>query len=190
MEENAEGFWGIGPNSPAIDAAGAAYAALPQFDGIEGIDVNILLDVMGQDRPASISEKDLGANEYPHLNGIQALATEENTGPDYNTSTLTDVKKSKIILVEDLMEIPTNPISGQLNLSINSVEISMLKIDLYNLEGKWLRNLMDSDRFIGRQTITQNMEDLPAGTYTVYARAQNAKNGIVRIQSLKLVKTR
>ena len=60
LERNSEGFFGIMPMSPTIDAAQPGYALLPQFEGMDSIDAEILFDIMGQDRPVVVAEKDLG----------------------------------------------------------------------------------------------------------------------------------
>lgn len=91
LEENGDGFFGLAAGSPAIDAALPGFAALPQFFGMEPIDTDILFDLMNQPRPAAVVEKDLGASEFPHTVAISPIATEENTGPDYNTSILPSV---------------------------------------------------------------------------------------------------
>ncbi len=88
LEENSAGFFGLAESSPAINTAKSGYADLPQFEGMDPIDANIRFDLMGQERPQAIEERDLGCNEYPHNVLIQPIATEESTGPTYNTSVL------------------------------------------------------------------------------------------------------
>ena len=90
---NSAGFYGLSHESPCIDAALPGYMEMPQFQGIEDLDVAILFDLMGQQRPEEIVLKDLGCNEFPHEVPIGPKATEENTGPTYNSSIISNVKK-------------------------------------------------------------------------------------------------
>ena len=80
--ENSAGYFGLSSDSPAIDAAQAGYPAIPEYPGLE-YDHQIELDLMKQQRPAAITEKDLGCSEYPQDVLIKPIATENNTGPSY-----------------------------------------------------------------------------------------------------------
>lgn len=82
LVENGEGYVGLSSDSPAIDAAQEGYPAIPIYTGLE-FDNEIALDLMKQQRPAAITDKDLGCSEYPHDMLIRPHATEDNTGPSY-----------------------------------------------------------------------------------------------------------
>ena len=146
LEVNSEGFFGLAESSPVIDAALPGFALLPQFEGIADIDSDILFDLMGQGRPASIEEKDLGCNEYPHNILIQPIATEKNTGPSYNTSSTTQVKSNSLI-VKDLISVNPNPVSGQIKITLNSKNIADITIDIFDLQGRKNRTILDSISF-------------------------------------------
>ncbi|MFK7905544.1 MAG: chondroitinase-B domain-containing protein [Chitinophagales bacterium] len=104
LEENSAGFFGLSENSPAINTALPGYADLPQFEGMDPVDANVRFDLMGQERPQSIEERDMGCNEYPHNVLIRPIATEANTGPTYNTSLLpselSDYGSGEVIITE------------------------------------------------------------------------------------------
>jgi len=187
LVENSEGFFGLGEMSPAINAAQTGYALLPQFEGMDVIDSEMLFDLMGQDRPALIAEKDLGANEYPHNTLIQPIATEENTGPSYNTSTLTEVK-NKTLIVTDLIQITPNPVSSQINMTIQSERPADITIDLFDLDGRKINTLTKKRSFSGQISLSKNLENLSPGTYTIHARSQDPKGGAERIQTIKFIK--
>jgi len=186
LVENSEGFFGLAQSSPAINAALPGYAALPQFDGMEEIDTEILFDLMGQDRPSSIAEKDLGCNEYPHNISIQPIATEENTGPSYNTSIISGLQ-SKGLIVNDLIKVSPNPVSNQVNINVYSKHRADLKIDLLDLEGRKIATLARKTSFSGNITLSENLENLPSGVYTIHATSQDHQ-GIGRIQAVKFIK--
>ncbi len=186
---NSEGFFGLAQNSPAINVALPGYALLPQFDGMDDIDTDIMFDLMGQNRPATITEKDLGSNEYPHNILIQPLATEENTGPSYNTSMTTGVQNNTVI-VKDLIKINPNPVSDQLNLTIQSKRNVNLSVDIFNLEGRNISNVAEETNFTGQITLSKDIKDLPAGPYVIRAISRGQKDSVNRIQSIKFIKTR
>lgn len=188
LVENSAGFFGLSENSPALDAAQPGFAALPQFEGIDEIDTEILLDLMGQNRSAVIEEKDLGCNEYPHSVLIQPLATEENTGPSYNTSVTTNVK-DHAIFVQDLVELSPNPVSDVLKIRVSSSLKINLRVDLFNPEGKRIDTLATRKDFSGKITLAEDVGALPAGLYTIRATSKD-RQGVERIQSLKFIKSK
>jgi len=82
LEVNTNGYFGLAPTSPAIDAAESGYPSLPNFSGL-ALDNQMIYDLVRQLRPSEINLKDLGCSEFPHNQPIQPIATEENTGPFY-----------------------------------------------------------------------------------------------------------
>ncbi len=188
LEKNGQGFFGLSQNSPAIDAAQQGYDLLPLFDGIDSIDAEILFDLMRQHRPAVIGEKDLGSNEYPHNKIIQPIATEENTGPDYNTSTTTSVHDIAS-MVDDLIKIHPNPVANQLRININSREKANLRLYIYNNEGRMIRTITQKTVLPGKTVISSNIEDLPSGFYSIRATCIDLHKGVKRIQTVKFIKS-
>ncbi len=185
--ENSEGFFGLASSSPAINAAMPGYVCLPQFAGIDDIDTEILFDLMGQDRPASIGDKDLGCNEYPHNVLIQPIATEENTGPSYNTSSVSGVTNNMSI-VKDLIHIFPNPASDQVNITFEMNGSADVTIDILDFRGIQVSVVAEEIGFAGSKTITHQLEDIPAGLYTV--RAISFTRGTLTgvIQNIKFIR--
>ena len=190
LEANSEGFFGLTQSSPAINAVQAGFALLPDFEGIEDIDIEILFDLMGQDRPTLIEEKDLGCFEFPHATLIRPIATEENTGPSYNTSTATSVENKLHVVVNDLIKIHPNPASNQLNLEINIINKADLSIDIFNAEGKIIDTISEKNMLPDNITFSKKIEDLPAGLYTIRARIRDLRKGTERIQTIKFIKSK
>ncbi len=87
---NTGGYYQIIDTSPAINNAASGYPAIPGFEGL-AYDSLVLLDLMGQERSASIDLKDIGSVEYTANLLVKPHATVENTGPfylgdEYNTA--------------------------------------------------------------------------------------------------------
>ncbi len=189
LEENSEGYFGLSQNSPAIDAAQEGYAFLPDFMDIENIDTELLFDLMEQNRPTSIEEKDLGSNEYPHSVVISPIATEENTGPDYNTS-ITLSSLSEIPKLNNFIKVQPNPVSDLLNFEITVENRAQLKIDIINSEGRVVDTISEQTVLPGKMNFSKNLSNLPAGIYNIIATSRtNQKNQEV-MQMIKLVKIR
>lgn len=189
LTENSQGFWGLSENSTGINAAQPGYKLLPEFEGIAAIDAEISFDLMGQNRPSEIAEKDLGCNEFPHTILIQPFATEDNTGPIYNMPMTTSVSNNTLI-VEDFIQIHPNPVGNQLHLTIHSPSTIELSVVLYNLAGKNIATVAVDTNFLGDRTISKNITTLPAGTYTVQAIGRDRQEGVKRVQTIKFVKAK
>lgn len=187
LVENSEGFFGLAQSSPAIDAAQTGYALIPQFDGVEGIDSEIVFDLMGQNRPVVVGDKDLGCNEYPHNILIRPIATEENTGPGYNTSMVTDVKQY-VTIVKDLIRVFPNPASNRVMVVLESKDQADVVIEMLDAEGKKIRTVSRELNFSGKKTITQQLDGLPAGTYSILATSRIKGTLEERIQSIQFIK--
>ena len=87
--ENMEGFFQPESNSPVIAAAGDGYPAVPLFAGMD-YDNEILLDLMQEQRPVSITDRAIGASEFSSTVTVQPYANELNTGPSYLFDNLVD----------------------------------------------------------------------------------------------------
>ena len=79
---NADGYYGLSSNSPAIDASNASYPVIPVIAGINQDSV-IAIDIQGQARPSSRTLKDIGCDEYSATEIINHPPTACNTGPNY-----------------------------------------------------------------------------------------------------------
>lgn len=185
--ENSASFFGLVESSPAINAAEAGFATLPQFSGMITIDTALSFDLMGQERPQSIDEKDLGCNEYPHSILIQPIATEENTGPSYNTSTISNIRGNSIVLTE-LIELSPNPASGEILISIKAEFSSPLQIELLDLQGRKIRTIERLNRTALPENISHQIGDLTPGLYILYASSKDRETGQLKIQSIKFKK--
>jgi len=189
LESNSEGFFGLSSTSPAINAAQSSYTLLPQFEGIEEIDSEILFDLMGQNRPLMTEEKDLGCSEYPQDILISPIATEENTGPSYNTSILMSLQNTSEINIPQI-EISPNPVSELLNITIDSQHKDYFKLEIYNLEGQRLDSISERTILPGKTIISEDIKHLPNGVYMLHVLNQNIRKEGKGNQVVKFVKSK
>ncbi len=187
LAENEQGFFAIAEGSPAIDAALPGYAELPLFSGVEDIDSEILFDLMQQDRPATISEKDLGCNEHPHNTLIQPIATEENTGPSYNTSVINSLKNN-LQLVDHLFKISPNPVVNELLISLSNENSTDLQIEIFDKRGRKVSSFFPTSIASGQESISIGLGHLPAGTYSIAGTSRVGRAGSVLRQVILFVK--
>ncbi|MFK8105210.1 MAG: chondroitinase-B domain-containing protein [Saprospiraceae bacterium] len=187
LTANGEGFFGLSASSPAINSAMSGYALLPQFEGMELIDSDILFDLMEQGRPATVEDKDLGCSEFPHDVLIQPIATEANTGPSYSTDIINSINEHKPFL-KNLIKLSPNPATDIVELTILLEAAAYIKIDILDLSGKTITNIFNGRMPAGKKYISQALDTLPSGVYTVIARRKDIQNGIENIQTIKLVK--
>lgn len=185
--QNDEGYYGLDPNSPAIDAAQAGYAPLPQFEGMDPIDVDISSDLMGQERPTNVEEKDLGCNEFPHAVTIQPIATEQNTGPHYNMG-MVNTEDASSTFIDNLIQISPNPAFDQMTIKLNIEAASDIRIDIIDSHGRKVKSILDEWVTSGEKVISQNVEGLAAGVYTMRASKRTPHDGVEKLQILKFIK--
>ncbi len=187
LVKNSVGYFGLAQNSPAINAAVSDYPLLPQFDGIAEIDSDIKFDLMGQNRPSTIAEKDLGCNEYPHEVLIQPIATEANTGPSYTNPMVTSTNHHAVT-IENFIQLSPNPVSNQLNIRVNSLKKIDLDITVYNITGREVDTFAVQKDFLGERMLSTDVTHLPAGVYSLQARGCIKQSNIEQVQTIKFIK--
>ena len=79
---NANNFFGLSSNSPAIDAASASYPAIPDLPNLDD-DFSLLLDISRQARPASVTFKDVGCDEFTTGSALNRPLALSDVGPSY-----------------------------------------------------------------------------------------------------------
>ncbi len=186
--QNSEGFFELSTSSPAIDAAQVGYDLLPQFPGMYTVDTEITSDIMKENRPEIISEKDLGCSEFPHISLVQPIATEENTGPYYNTSTITSVQNT--IPVTASLKLSPNPVSSQLRVTMNIEEKGNLLMEIFNIKGQKVADFSKKNIRPGKVTFSKNLCQLVNGFYTIQTTQRNSQGKIISIQTAKFIKNK
>ena len=166
--------------SPALDAAVAGYANLPQYPGMATIDTAVMFDLLGQSRPEAVMERDLGATEFPYSGPIRPIATEENTGPSYNSSEL-PVSVNTPQVVNDALSVAPNPTTRDLTLTVKGRNVT---VDLLDARGSWLRRLGHKLNAETDITIQCSLADLSAGIYLLRATGHDGQQAWIQTQKV------
>jgi hypothetical protein len=156
---NSEGFYELEENSTAIDSAQGGYPAIPVYNDLD-IDHDILLDIMQEQRPETITLKDIGCDEYNTQIAVMPYATEANTGPFY-------IHEHKYVMLQMTNNgegsVDFDPVSGvyeldtEVTLTANPDKYEIFKLWEGDLTGNTnpVTLLMD-----GSKKITANFESL------------------------------
>ena len=166
LEENNGGFFSIGADSPAINGSSGRFKPFPQYEGMDPVDTNVDLDIMKEARPTDNTIKDLGCSEYPHDMPIQPFATEENTGPDYNTSVTTSTNEEELT-GPLLVNVYPNPAREIVDVTIVADVSLDLRVDLLHIDGRLIRSIYQENSFSGEIKVSENIDTLSQGTYLV-----------------------
>jgi hypothetical protein len=118
-----------------------------------------------------------------HLEGT--IATEQNTGPDYYTVNNIHVNSP---FVDNLIKVSPNPAADHVLITINIGEASDVKVEVFDLQGKKVMNLVNESIPAGDTTIARELEPLAAGAYTIHASNRDTSDGIEKMQIVKLIK--
>lgn len=98
---NSDGYLGISSASPAINASSTNYPAILDIAGADD-DPNILLDISGQSRPTTVSQKDVGCDEYSTGTTVIRPLTLSDVGPSYLGGPVNQGKLSQTITFPSL----------------------------------------------------------------------------------------
>jgi hypothetical protein len=79
---NADGYFGLASNSPAIDASSTNYPAVLDIANVDD-DPSLLLDISRQTRPANRALKDLGCDEFTTGSISNRPLSLSDVGPSY-----------------------------------------------------------------------------------------------------------
>ena len=168
-DENGGTLLGLDSNSPAINAAVSGYPSLPNYEGIDSIDTEIERDLMGQVRPTADFEKDLGSNEHPHNIAIQPIATEENTGPDYDSDSSTSVQETTFSTTP-IIKLKSTISLDYLTLDANSEGPSKLELHIITRDSQLVQQSLH--QINSTTSLSLDIRDLPSGHYFIKALRQ------------------
>lgn len=167
---NTPGFYQLSESSTeAIDNSVDNADHFP-FMPIEQVtyDNTNAMDILLSNRDTSNNMKDIGAQEYSATAIVQPHVTAENTGPSY-------FHEDPALDIVDFEELPTqkfsiypNPaINDYINFSFNIEEESKVRVDVYDISGKKVSSLINTNFEAGNHTFS-NQLNFEAGLYLLH----------------------
>lgn len=66
-----------------------------------------------------------------------------------------------------------NPVQHTMSIAINQPEASIVQIDLFQIDGRWVKKMADKMIQAGKQTIRVSLDGVPKGTYLCKVTAKN-----------------
>jgi len=160
---NTDGHYGLSSESPAIDESSSTYPAILNIQSIDD-DPDIMLDISGQSRPAVITLKDAGCDEYTSGRGTNKPLLLSDVGPFYLRGPVTDV--GKVSSDQIGFDIYPNPASETVNISFEQYEASEINVVIYNMIGEQVKNLTISGDWLQSSSDQSfNVSDLKEGMY-------------------------
>jgi hypothetical protein len=162
---NSDGYYGLSSTSPAIDASVSGYPAILDIPGIDD-DPSILFDISRQARPATITLKDVGCDEFTigPITNRPLLVTD--VGPSYLGGPVTFV--NNMTSENPMFIIYPNPASETVNIKYDLNETSDIQIVIYNMLGQQAKSLKSvKNQEPGRYDQSYGISDLREGLYLV-----------------------
>ncbi|GAA3608093.1 chondroitinase-B domain-containing protein [Flavivirga amylovorans] len=166
LSVNVDGYSELSSSSiPALNAAQSGYTPLlniPDDSGNNMIDSNIDFDIVLNNRPVTVTSRDIGAFEYSAgAKTIKLFVTAANTGPSYlqtlSTTTIDAINTSKLKLFP-------NPANTTLNLGV-SKKHNILSAKVYDSTGHLVLEVGDFKMIHQAKTI--DVARLTPGIYFV-----------------------
>jgi hypothetical protein len=156
---NADGYYGLTATSTAIGTASSSYPALLNIPGID----TLMLDIKGQNRPASKLLKDVGCEQFTSGVITNRPLKLTDVGPSYLKS-ISKVDQ----LAQDLInfEVIPNPSSNSFTANYNLSKSMKVTLDIYNLSGMTVKSL-NENQVAGNYKKNIDISTLTSGVYFV-----------------------
>ncbi len=168
---NPDGFYGLTATSPAIDAASAGYPAIMDIANVDD-DPALLLDISGQQRPASAILKDVGCDEYTTGASTNHPLAINEVGPSY---LIYDFTGNGNGIKEDLdLKVKQNRAVDSIIIEYNLLSVSNVSLLIVNTNGIPVKNIITNQHQpSGNQKYTVDVSDLKNGIYLVSLKTGN-----------------
>ena len=163
---NSDGYKGLSVGSPAIDAASSSYPALLDIP-LTDDDPNLLFDTGRKPRPATITLKDVGSDEFTTGVTTNRPLVLSEVGPSYLVVPLS-VNTNEQSGNKNTITIFPNPTTTSFSIETSATIGELVKVAIYNLNGQLVKK--DGD-FQKKSSTSQNnlydVSDLNNGIYFV-----------------------
>jgi hypothetical protein len=171
---NGDGYKGLSASSPAIDAASSSYPAILDIAVIDD-DPTLLFDGGGKSRPATLTLKDVGTDEFTTGATTNHPLAVTEVGPSYLGGPSLSVNKIGDLDKKNAIKIFPNPASTTFSIKTLAIAGGLVEVAIYNLNGQ----LVKTDTDFQKQSITSqnnyyDVSNLNNGIYFVKVVSENA----------------
>ena len=160
---NTDGFYGLTASSPAIDAASANYPAILNIINVDD-DPALLLDISGQPRPALVTLKDVGCDEYTTGVATNHPLKLSEVGPSYLIQTSTIIDNTKVEGFD--LKVLQNQSSSTITIFYNLASASDVCLSIINTNGITVKKELNHiNQTAGKQEQVVDISGLKSGMY-------------------------
>jgi hypothetical protein len=162
---NEDGYFGLTASSAAIGTASSSYPALLNIPGID----TLMLDIKGQNRPASRLLKDVGCEQFTSGTITNRPLKLSDVGPDYLKSISKADEQSQDIFN---FVVLSNPTYKNITANYNLSKSTKVKLDIYDLSGKTVKSLIEN-QVPGNYKQIIDISNMISGVYFVRLNASS-----------------
>lgn len=164
---NSEGYRGLSANSP-VNNANASYPAILDIPILDD-DSTLLFDVSGQARPATVTLKDVGCDEFTTGTTTNHPLALSEVGPSYLSlaSSTFEINDKKTILYP-------NPAKNNFQLVLPNARDKNGIVTIYNINGQVLqKNKITIEQLDTENSLSFNISDYKNGIYFIELQLEN-----------------
>ena len=164
---NSEGYRGLSANSP-VNNANASYPTILDIAVLDD-DPNLLFDISGQARPATVTLKDVGCDEFTTGTTTNHPLALSEVGPSYLSlaSSTFEINDKKTILYP-------NPAKNNFQLVLPNARDKNGIVTIYNINGQVLqKNKITIEQLDTENSLSFNISDYKNGIYFIELQLEN-----------------
>lgn len=168
---NSDGYYGLSSTSPAIDASSSNYPPIMDIANIDD-DPSLLLDISGQPRPAAITLKDVGCDEYTTGAITNRPLKLSDVGPSYLGGPSTGVSEDHSLNRQGILpsgfllsEPYPNPFNPTTTIKFQIPSAVPVSLTIYDQLGREVTRLVDGIRSAGHYQVEWNAAKYAGGIY-------------------------
>ena len=174
---NGDGYFGLSASSPAIDAASSSYPAILNIPVIDD-DPNTFFDISGQERPSTLTSKDVGCDEYITGSTTNHPLVLSEVGPSYLGGPSLSINTNELFDNTNIFIFP-NPAKTSFSIETSTTAGLLVHVAVYNLNGQLVKKYDDFQKqALGNQKNCYDVSDLNNGIYFVKAISENSSRTI------------
>jgi hypothetical protein len=161
---NGDGYKGLSVTSPAIDASSSNYPAILDISVIDD-DASLLFDGSGKSRPATITLKDVGSDEFTLGATTNHPLAASEVGPSYLGGPSLSLRTNEKSDSHNTIAIFPNPAKNAITIETSKEIGDLVAVAIYNLNSQLVQKSSDFQK--KNDTNQYDISDLNNGIYFV-----------------------